>query len=274
MDSDAILTFPLRKASWIKRVAEIHGIFNMAEDTLRRSCENGDNSYLFDLAGNNVKWKTISLTHVEYPEGDFVGKVLAWCSLLPIFILVGFITLIIFRRELHTMTFLLGILVNEVVNLIVKHTLAYPRLCADHVFPNSSYAMPSDHAQFMAFFAVYSILFIYIRLVHFTQSTTVWDDLIENLWRHLVAVGVVLAAVAVGFSRIYLRYHTLHQVCYGFLLGSAIGVAWFMFTQTVLTPLFPTITTWPLCEYLMVRDSTLIPSVMWFEYTQSRTEMK
>lgn len=70
MDSDAILTFPLPKASWIKRVAEIHGIFNMAEDTLRRSCENGENSYLFDLAGNNVKWKTISLTHVEYPEGN------------------------------------------------------------------------------------------------------------------------------------------------------------------------------------------------------------
>lgn len=70
MDSDAILTFPFRKASWIKRVAETHGIFNMAEDTLRRSCENGENSYLFDLAGNNVKWKTISLTHVEYPEGN------------------------------------------------------------------------------------------------------------------------------------------------------------------------------------------------------------
>jgi len=39
------------------------------------------------------------------------------------------------------------------------------------------------------------------RLVHFSQSITVWDDLIENLWRHVVATGVVLAAVAVGFSR-------------------------------------------------------------------------
>lgn len=29
-----------------------------------------------------------------------------------------------------------------------------------------------------------------------------WDDLIDNLWRHVVAVGVVLAAVAVGFSRL------------------------------------------------------------------------
>lgn len=40
------------------------------------------------------------------------------------------------------------------------------------------------------------------RLLHFSQSTTVWDDLIENLWRHVVAVGVVLVAVAVGFSRL------------------------------------------------------------------------
>jgi len=43
----------------------------MADDTLRRPCQSGKNSYLFDLAGDNVKWKTISLTHVEYPEGNY-----------------------------------------------------------------------------------------------------------------------------------------------------------------------------------------------------------
>ena len=32
------------------------------------------------------------------------------------------------------MTFCAGILVNELVNMIVKHTLAQPRLCAGHVF--------------------------------------------------------------------------------------------------------------------------------------------
>ena len=30
----------------------------------------------------------------------------------------------------------------------------------------------------------------------------------------------------------------------------------------------------PVAEYLMLRDSTLIPSVMWFEYTQSRAETR
>ena len=34
--------------------------------------------------------------------GDLLGMLLAWSSLLPIFILVGFVTLILFHRDLHT----------------------------------------------------------------------------------------------------------------------------------------------------------------------------
>jgi hypothetical protein len=33
---------------------------------------------------------------------DLAGKILAWLSLSPIFILIGFVAVIIFRRELHT----------------------------------------------------------------------------------------------------------------------------------------------------------------------------
>lgn len=46
--------------------------------------------------------KTSSCYFSLYVTGDITGKILAWCSLLPIFIVVGFITLIIFRREVHT----------------------------------------------------------------------------------------------------------------------------------------------------------------------------
>ena len=38
--------------------------------TLGKSCQSGKDSYLFDLAGKDIKWRTISLTHVEYPEGN------------------------------------------------------------------------------------------------------------------------------------------------------------------------------------------------------------
>ena len=52
------------------------------------------------------------------------------------------------------------------------------------------------------------------RLLHFSQATTVWDDLIDNLWRHVLAVGVVLAAVAVGFSRLVTVCWSLQRGCY------------------------------------------------------------
>ena len=34
--------------------------------------------------------------------GDLLGKVLAYFSLLPQAIIIGFVTLILFRRDLHT----------------------------------------------------------------------------------------------------------------------------------------------------------------------------
>lgn len=63
---------------------------------------------LFSLIMNSSLLAVTTVVQISFffsmlfDTGDFVGKVLAWCSLLPIFILVGFITLIIFRRELHT----------------------------------------------------------------------------------------------------------------------------------------------------------------------------
>ena len=43
-------------------------------------------------------WFAIHIVFV----GDFVGYVLAWSSMLPIFIFVGVTTLVLFRRDLHT----------------------------------------------------------------------------------------------------------------------------------------------------------------------------
>lgn len=54
-----------------KLAAKDYGKFNMADDTFIRPCQSGEDSYLFDMAGDNVRWKTISLTHVEYPEGNY-----------------------------------------------------------------------------------------------------------------------------------------------------------------------------------------------------------
>lgn len=44
--------------------------------------------------------------------------------------------------------------------------------------------------------------------------------------------------------RVYLLYHTWSQVLYGGVAGSIMAIAWFAFTQEILTPLFPRIAAW------------------------------
>lgn len=42
----------------------------------------------------------------------------------------------------------------------------------------------------------------------------------------------------------------------------------------ILSPLFPWVSSWWLCEVLLVRDYTLIPSSLFFEYTCARAEAR
>ncbi|XP_023371989.1 dolichyldiphosphatase 1 isoform X3 [Otolemur garnettii] len=184
-----------------------------------------------------ASWRPVTLTHVEYPAGDLSGHLLAYLSLSPIFVIVGFVTLIIFKRELHTISFLGGLALNEGVNWLIKNIIQEPRPCGGpHTAVGTKYGMPSSHSQFMWFFSIYSFLFLYLR--------------------------------------VYLLYHTWSQVLYGGIAGSFMAVAWFIFTQEVLTPLFPRIAAWPISEFFLIRDTSLIPNVLWFEYTVTRAEAR
>lgn len=219
----------------------------------------------------NQSWKPISLTYVIYPEGDLIGKILAWSSLLPIFIIVSFLTLIVFRRELHTMAWFLGLLLNEVVNMIIKHSIKAPRPCSaeDKSKLYNKYGMPSSHAQFMGFMAIYSIFFAYIRLkVH------VYEKFMDNIRQHFIALSAAGAALIVCYSRIYLHYHTVEQVLVGLLVGTITGSIWFYVVDDIFTPFFQDIANTKIGEYFFIRDSSNIPDILWFEYTASRTEAR
>ncbi|XP_033096931.1 dolichyldiphosphatase 1-like [Anneissia japonica] len=220
------------------------------------------------MVEDDVIWKPVSLTFVEYPQGDLLGKLLAYLSLTPIFILVGFCAILLFRRELHTITFLAGLVLNEAVNWTAKHLIKEPRPVRGHE-GFGEYGMPSSHSQFMFFFAVYIILFICIRLHQPTSSC-----FIDNIWRILIGFGVVILAIIVSYSRIYLLYHTTSQVLCGALLGIILAIPWFFLTHVVFTPFFPWVVSWGVSEYFMIRDSTLIPNILWFEYTTARTEAR
>ncbi|XP_046547653.1 dolichyldiphosphatase 1-like [Haliotis rubra] len=218
-------------------------------------------------ADTPLQWKAISLTHVEFVKGDIIGYGLAWLSLLPIFILVAFVTLIIFRRDLHTISFFLGMLVNEAINLVLKHIIREYRPMRDRKNVFNEYGMPSSHSQFMWFFSMYLTFFLFIRV----YKNYTWLD---DLWKYATSFGGFVVAALVSYSRVYLVYHSLGQVFWGAVAGIILGTLYFGVVQFVMTPLFPLIAACPLGELLMLRDSTLIPHVMWFEYTSSRTEAR
>lgn len=93
-------------------------------------------------AESEDEWKVLSLTHIEYPADDPLGKCFAMFSLLPLAIVVMFLTafflrlgrisidninMFCYRRDLHTLTFGIGIIVNYICNVLLKKYIAEPR---------------------------------------------------------------------------------------------------------------------------------------------------
>ncbi|XP_053694663.1 dolichyldiphosphatase 1-like [Sabethes cyaneus] len=218
---------------------------------------------------NVSDWQPITLTLVEYPKGDLLGKLLAWISLAPLGIGAGFVALILFRRDLHTIVFFIGTLFNEGVNIILKHCIQEPRpVNRSQIW--TEYGMPSSHSQCMCFFAQYVLLFIFIRLHHMNNN----NARAERLVRLLVLAVCWAVTFLVCFGRVYLQYHSLQQVLVGALVGMIVGTLWFLLTHCFLTPYFPVVVSWRVSELLLLRDTTLIPNILWFEYTVTRQEAR
>jgi len=219
---------------------------------------------------NVEDWATFRLVHVVYPKGDKIGQLLALTSLAPLALLVSFATLIVFRRDLHTMAYFAGILLNEALNWLVKHWIREPRPCAGKRLHWVEFGMPSSHAQFMCFFASYLCLFLFVRL----RRQNMIAAHREILWKLPVALATICLTTMVLTSRIYLGYHTWGQVLWGAAIGSVFGTLWFALIHNVLTPFFPIISSWRISEYFMIRDCSLIPNILLFEYTCTRAEAR
>ncbi|CAK1603312.1 unnamed protein product [Parnassius mnemosyne] len=231
----------------------------------------GDNVLTTDevlLNNGDIEWQPLALTLVEYPKGDWIGKFFALISLAPFGIGAGFVTLILFRRDLHTIAFFCGTLANELLNIVLKHLICEARPLARGNLYNE-YGMPSSHAQYVWFFSVYVLYFFIIRLHHINNNS-----IISALWRVIIVGSCLTLAVLVSIGRVYLHYHTTSQVVVGGIVGFIFATIWFIVVHRVLTPLFPQLVSLKLCEMLMIRDTTLIPNVLWFEYTKSRQEAR
>jgi len=217
----------------------------------------------------DIDWVPFALTHVEFPRGDLIGKVLAVASLMPMAVIAGFITLILFRRDLHTITFFLGFLLNEILNMILKYTIRESRPMHRNV-QYTEFGMPSSHSQNMWFFAIYSVFFVIFRQHRYPTKS----NMLNMIHKLGIILTVISMATCVAYSRIYLMYHTWSQILWGGVIGSIFATLWFGITQQYLAPRFHEIVTWPISEFLLLRDTTLIPNILWFEYTTTRQEVR
>ena len=139
------------------------------------------------------------------------------------------------------------------------------------------YGMPSSHAQFVTFFAVYFLL-VCIRCVAFRPSSLASHDTAPRpththppsranprsikprskpLWlartaQLAVAVGVLASAALVCGGRVYLGYHTERQVLAGMAVGAAAALVWRR-VVLALRPLLAWFSATPLAQALYIR---------------------
>jgi dolichyldiphosphatase len=99
--------------------------------------------------------------------------------------------------------------------------------CVSTEMFGKGYGMPSSHAQFMTYFAIYLTLFLAFRHSPFYAGSYPYSDF---LLRTALTVGLCASAVAVSASRVYLSYHTPRQVLAGSGVGFICACGWFVVT--------------------------------------------
>ncbi|KAI8321722.1 dolichyldiphosphatase [Martensiomyces pterosporus] len=205
--------------------------------------------------------KSFSLTHFQYQAGDPIGMFLALISLFPIFFIVMETTIVLSRREVAGVLLLIGQLLNEAFNLVLKEVIQEDR---PHFELGDGYGMPSSHSQFMGFFISYTALYL---------ETKVTANAVH---RRAVQLGALVLGILVVVSRVYLQYHTVPQVLAGSAIGLATGCAWYAVTEFVVyrSGAVEAVLNTQACKWLMIRDSRGVPDIARAEYNLSQGAQK
>jgi dolichyldiphosphatase len=74
-----------------------------------------------------ISLTSLSLTHVQFHPNDLVGEALAYITLAPLAILVFYASILVSRREIVALLFLVGQLSSEALNAILKEYLQVSR---------------------------------------------------------------------------------------------------------------------------------------------------
>ena len=214
------------------------------------------------LNGNDAL-KPFSLTYVVYDKDDkYLGFLLALFTLLPVFLIVMYVTLILARRNLHTIYVLTLQLVNEVFNYVLKNTFKEPR--PDSSNRTGDYGFPSNHSQFMAFFATYwSLYFLFRKNSKFSHV----------FFTVVMTLGIIAGSAITCYSRFYLGYHSPTQIYGGIVFGIIFGIFSFIgygFSK----PLLQRVEDSTLGKYFYLRNTEHIINLLQYEYRSQRLQKK
>ena len=183
---------------------------------------------------------------------------MAYLTFTPLVIIVSFLTLIVFRRDLETIFFFGGCVLNALICSIVKKIIRQPRPEGSN---KSGFGMPSNHAQFMFFFAAYIYLLVSTGRWKFSKKSS----------GTLLQVSVFLLSIFVAISRYHLGVHSLAQLLVGAFIGILFANMWQWVAMYVIRPLYPLIERWSVSKYLYIRDIGSIDNSLLFEYNAYKT---
>lgn len=161
----------------------------------------------------------LGISYFTHRRGDCVGALLALSCLLPILFIAAQSTLVV---ALHpdaqlrrlSASVLLGQLVNELANLVLKRAIRQSR--PDGAIRND-YGMPSSHAQFMAHLATV----VGLLTCHAPEDS--------NYHAYALAIRLLFwaASLTVAYARIYDGSHSTAQVLVGVGVGTVSGGLWY-----------------------------------------------
>lgn len=126
-------------------------------------------------------------------------------------LLVG--ALLFERHKRLAILFTGGVIVMSAAVIGLKQWLAVPR--PDNALVEmSTYAFPSAHATSVMFLAV-ALIFILLLIKT------------DRLPAINLSLSILLIAILIGLSRVFIKVHTLTQVLAGFVLGALVALVFF-----------------------------------------------
>ena len=193
----------------------------------------------------------LDLTYVVYSRHSYLSLFFALVTFLPLVIFISLATLVLFRRELEALNQCLALVLSTALNHSLKRLFAQARPAGS---AKEGHGMPSDHAQFMAFFTAYSALWLYSRAC------------VRGPVRPLMVAALAVATLTVAWSRVELGVHSLGQVGVGLAVGAVTGWGYHLLARWALWPAYDWVLGWAPMRWLAMKDMSVVPDVLQFEW--------